>query len=120
LGVAAESAFNELCDAVRPTLANAADQPNLALAVFVKTRHRWLVGRYRNLPGVERRQLPESLDVTLTSLYDLIRRQRNALGHPQSQPPNTSREEAFVFFKLLPTFIQDAQALAIYCSTNAI
>lgn len=119
LGVAAESAFNELCDSVRPTL-NAADQANLELAVPVRPRHRWLVGRYENLPAVERRRLPESLDVTLTSLYDLIRRQRNDLGHPQPQPPQTSREEAFVFFRLLPTFIKDAQALATYCTANRI
>jgi hypothetical protein len=79
-----------------------------------------LVGRYENLPGAERRRLPESLDVTLTSLYDLIRRQRNELGHPQPQPPQTTREEAFVFFRLLPTFIEDAQALAQYCATNPI
>ena len=119
LGVAAESAFNELCDSVRPTL-NAADQASLELTVRVKARHRWLVGRYENLSATERGRLPESLDITLKSLYDLIRRQRNDLGHPQPQPPQTSREEAFVFFRLLPTFIQDGQALATYCSTNAI
>jgi hypothetical protein len=119
LGVAAEAAFNALCDSVRPTL-QTVDQPSLELNVPVRPRHRWLVGRYENLPGAERRRLPESLDVTLTSLYDLIRRQRNELGHPQPQPPQTTREEAFVFFRLLPTFIEDAQALAQYCATNPI
>jgi len=120
LGVAAESTFNQLCDAIRPTLADAADQAHLELTEQVRPRHRWLVERHQKLPRVERRRLPESLDVTLTSLYDLIRRQRNELGHPQSQPPKTSREEAFVFFKLLPTYIQDMQALASYCAENPI
>ena len=119
LGVAAESAFNQLCDSIRPTLSTG-DQANLELSVFVRSRHRWLVGRYENLSRAERRRLPKSLDVTLTSLYDLIRRQRNELGHPQPQPPQTSREEAFVFFRLLPTFIEDAQALATYCTASPI
>lgn len=120
LGVAAESAFNQLCDSIRPNLTSAADQAKLELQLPVRPRHRWLVGRYQNLPAAERRRLPESLDVTLTSLYDLIRRQRNDLGHPQEQPPQLSREEAFVFFRLLPTFIQDAQALAQYCASHPI
>lgn len=120
LGVAAESAFNELCDSIRPTLSDNAEKRHLELTLPVKSRHRWLVSRYENLSGTEKRSLPESLDVTLKSLYDLIRRQRNDLGHPQPKPPQISREQAFVFFQLLPTFIQDAQALAIYCSTNTI
>jgi len=119
LGVAAEAAFNELCDSIRPTIATA-DQPNLELTNPVRPRHRWLVARYETLSSVERRRLPESLDVTLKSLYDLIRRQRNDLGHPQPQPPGTTREEAFIFFRLLPTFISNAQALAQYCAGNPI
>lgn len=120
LGVAAESAFNQLCDSIRPTLNDAADKAKLDLTIPVRPRHRWLVERYQNLPAAERRRLSESLDVTLTSLYDLIRKQRNDLGHPQEQPPQLSREEAFVFFRLLPTFIQDAQALAQYCASHPI
>ena len=37
------------------------------------------------------------LDVTLTSAFDLIRRQRNDLGHPQAIPPAIDRQHAFVF-----------------------
>lgn len=90
LGVAAESAFNQLCDSIRPTLNDAADKAKLDLTIPVRPRHRWLVERYQNLPAAERRRLSESLDVTLTSLYDLIRKQRNDLGHPQEQPPQLS------------------------------
>ncbi|MCK4392662.1 hypothetical protein KAX17_07115 [Candidatus Bipolaricaulota bacterium] len=120
LGVAAESAFNQLCSSIRPTLTDATDQARLDLTIPVRPRHRWLVERYQNLSAAERRRLPESLDCTLSSLYDLIRRQRNELGHPQADPPQLTREAAFVFFQLLPTFIQDAQAFADYCASNPI
>lgn len=121
LGVAAESVFNHMCEIVRASLKDGNERKKLDPQLPVKPRHRWLVQKYQNLPRkVRREQLPESLDMTLTSLYDLIRRQRNEFGHPQDQPPELSREEAFIFFRLFPGFVSDAQALAEYCQQNGI
>jgi hypothetical protein len=121
LGVAAESVFNHMCDIVRTSLKDNNEQKRLDPQLPAKPRHRWIVQKYENLPkNVRREQLPESLDMTLTSLYDLIRRQRNELGHPQDKPPELSREEAFIFFRLLPGFVSDAQAFAKYCQENGI
>ena len=121
LGVAAESVFNHMCDTVRASLKDSNEQKKLDPHLPVKPRHRWIVQKYQNLPrNVRREQLPESLDMTLTSLYDLIRRQRNELGHPQDKPPELSREEAFIFFRLLRGFVGDAQAFAEYCQENGI
>ena len=115
LGVAGESIFNHMCDMIRPTLKNGSEQKKLDSQLPVKPRHRWIVQKYQSLPqSVRREQLPESLDMTLVSLYDLIRRQRNELGHPQEKPPELSREEAFVFFRLFPAFVRDVQAFAEY------
>lgn len=51
---------------------------------MVKTKHRWIVTKYEALPArIKREHLPDGLDVTLKGVYDLIRRQRNELGHPQ-------------------------------------
>lgn len=121
LGVAAESVFNHLCDIIRPSLKNSQEQKKLDSQLHVKPKHRWIVQKYQNLPkAIRREQLPESLDMTLTSLYDLIRRQRNELGHPQEKPPDLSREEAFVFFRLFPRFVSDVQAFAEYCQKNGL
>lgn len=121
LGVAAESIFNHMCDIMRSSLRKSIEQAKLDPQLPVKPRHRWVVQKYQSLPqSVRRQQLPESLDMTLTSLYDLIRRQRNELGHPQDKPPELGREEAFVFFRLFPSFVSDAQAFAEYCQENGI
>jgi hypothetical protein len=121
LGVAAESIFNHMCDIVRTSLKKSTEQAELNPQLSVKPRHRWIVKKYQNLPkSVRRQQLPDSLDMTLTSLYDLIRRQRNELGHPQDKPPELGREEAFVFFRLFPRFVSDAQAFVAYCQKNGI
>jgi hypothetical protein len=120
LGVASESVFNEMCDIIRVSLKNVSEQKKLDSSLPVKPRHRWIVQKHQGLPKDVRRQLPESLDVTLISLYDLIRRQRNELGHPQEKPPELDREQAFVFFQLFPSFVSDVQALAEYCQKNGL
>ena len=121
LGIAAESIFNHMCDIIRLSLKNRSEQKKLDSQLPVKPRHRWIVQKYQNLPkSVQREQLPESLDMTLGSLYDLIRRQRNELGHPQEKPPELSREQAFVFFRLFPGFVGDIQAFAEYCQQSGL
>jgi len=121
LGIAAESIFNELCLVVQTSLASSTEKGKVDSRLPVKGRHRWIVQKYLNLPDAVRRgQLPESLDLTLTSLYELIRRQRNELGHPQPNPPDLTREQAFVFFRLFPSFLGDLQAFADYCQRNSL
>jgi len=122
LGVAAESVFLSLCEIVRSSLQDPQDWGSFdRLDDKVKPKHRWIVKKYQDLPGaVRRNQLPESLDLTLTSLYDLIRRQRNDLGHPQEKPPDIDREQAFIFFRMFPGFVRDIEAFADYCKRNGL
>jgi hypothetical protein len=73
------------------------------------------VERYTALPQKVRREaLPDGLDVTLTSAYDLVRRQRNDLGHPQEKPPMTDRQHAFTFFQVFLTVVRDLEAFAAH------
>ena len=121
LGVAAESVFLNLCKIIHSSLNSEPDKKKLDNYLPVKPKHRWIVQRYQNLSSeIKRTELPESLDLTLTSLYDLIRRQRNDLGHPQDTPPNLNREQAFIFFKLFPGFVQDIISFAEYCKNNSL
>jgi hypothetical protein len=95
-----------LHEIVGESLKSAKDQEAFKkLPEMVKPRHRWILEKFQNLPSkIRRNELPESLDVTLSSLFDLIRRQRNDLGHPQESPPDMDRETAFVSFRLFPTY----------------
>lgn len=118
LGIAAESVFLKFCDEILSSIVEP-DRTDFENKQWVKSKHRWVVDKYQSLAGsIRRESLPESLDVTLTSLYDLIRRQRNELGHPQDTPPEIDREQAFVFFRLFPGFVKDIEAFTSYCKTN--
>lgn len=120
LGVAAESVFNHMCDSVGKSLKSTNEKKTLRGKRTVHERHVWLVEKYNNLPGKDKKQLPESLGLTLSSLYNLIRNQRNELGHPRETPPDMSREDAFISFRVFPGFVRDAQKFSEYCRDNRI
>lgn len=121
LGVAAESVFLKLCDIVLSSLKDSKEQKAFQKLPNVRQKHRWLVDKYLSLPGeIRRKQLPESLDITMTSLYELIRRQRNELGHPQETPPAVDREQAFVFFRTFPSYVRDVEAFVAYCRSHRL
>ncbi len=120
LGVAAEAVLLRLCDVAKNALHNQTERSKFDKLKSVKPKHRWLVDKYESLPSQDRRLLPESLDVTLSSLYDLSRKQRNELGHPREHPPAVSRDAAFMYLRLFPTFIEDAEAFAAYCNDHGL
>ena len=112
LGVAAEAVLLKVCELIvaastDPTVRKSYE----SLPDVAKRRHRWLVDQYE-----ASKQKPDGLDVTLKSAYDLIRRQRNDLGHPQEIPPAIDREHAFVFFQVFLTVVRDLEAFATHRS----
>ena len=120
VGVGAEAVFLQLCEAIEQALKSEAERNKFEKLQWVKAKHRWVVAKFEQLPSDQRKQLPESLDLTLTSLYDLIRRQRNELGHPSGKLPDIGRERAFVYFRMFPSFVSDVEAFADYCRQNSI
>jgi hypothetical protein len=120
IGVAAEAAFLDLCELVTKSIRDSGKREKFEkLGDRIKERHRWMVAQYDSLPArVRREQLPDGLDLTLGTLYDLIRRQRNELGHPQAVPPAVDREHAFVSFQLFMTYVRDAEVFAKFCQKN--
>jgi hypothetical protein len=116
LGVAEEAVVLKVCELIVAASADPAVRKGYeSLPDAAKQRHRWLVDLYKALPAKIRREaLPDGLDVTLASAYDLIRRQRNDLGHPQAIPPAIDRQHAFVFFQVFLTVVGDLEAFATY------
>jgi hypothetical protein len=120
LGVTSEACFLRLCDAVEQKL-SAPDKGTFAGLSSVKLKHRFIIDKYENLPSSARRNhLPDGLDVTLKGVYDLIRRQRNDLGHPQNVRPEIDREHAFAHFQCFLTYLGDLEKFALYCQHNGL
>jgi len=123
LGVASESVFLKLWEIVGENLTAERDQRDfraLDERYGIVPKHRWLTEKVAGLSPEARRRLPENLQMTISSLYNLIRQQRNDLGHPREEPPSVDREQAFMFFRIFPTFVRDVESFAAYCRDNPI
>ena len=70
----------------------------------MKPKMDWVLRKTEMIKGSHPRRLPDTLNVTLTAVYNFIRTQRNELGHPQDRPPVVTREEAFVNLRVFPTY----------------
>ncbi|MFH1085775.1 MAG: hypothetical protein V1772_08450, partial [Chloroflexota bacterium] len=112
LGVACESLLVEIHSSLRSARARA-DAP-------IKKKHGELLSLFTNLPNQEKDNLPETLDIQLGAIYDLVRRQRNSLGHPQSAPPAMDQKQAFSFFMVFPELVRDIEAFGQYCVQNGL
>jgi hypothetical protein len=120
LGVASEASFNQLCSLYEKSIPDPNAQKKFSKLQRVKEKHRWILQKYLALPGTIRNQLPDGLDVTLSGVYDLIRRQRNDLGHPQDIRPEIDREHAFALFHLFVTYIREIEALAAHIQLHGL
>ena len=58
--------------------------------------------------------------LAVTAIYDLLRSQRNDLGHPRDLPPTVEREEVFANLQIFPRFYETAEQLRTYLSANPV
>ena len=121
LGIAAEAVLLDLCNAMHSSLTGPSAKQKFEKLAWVGQKHRWVMNTYDSLPNTDKKnKLPSSLRLTLGSLYDLIRKQRNDIGHPTKQPPEIDREMAFISFRMFPPFIADVKVFAAYCRRHKL
>jgi hypothetical protein len=123
LGVASERAFLLLCQ----SLAAALSDPNEKSAFEqilrrnpIKPKEDWVLNKIQSLQAGSPRPFPDNVNVMLTVIFDFIRVQRNSLGHPQENPPKTSREEAFVNLRIFPGYFKLLTQIMDYLSRNTV
>lgn len=123
VGIAAERAFILLCEATLNALADAKER-----AAFSK-----IMGRYQMKPKlvwVHEKLLavlknpplgfPDNAIIATTAIYDLLRCQRNDLGHPQSKPPALSPEQVLDYLLVFPGFYSTVESVRAVLQTARI
>jgi hypothetical protein len=80
----------------------------------------WVLRKIETIQNQRHRPLPDNVNIMLTVVFDFIRRQRNDLGHPQENPPNITREEAFVNLKIFPAYFKVANQVIEYLNNNTV
>lgn len=123
LGIAAERVFLLVCDALCQSLADPNEKLRLEgiLERFpMKPKLDWV---HSKLLGVQARRVagfPESAVLMVTAIYDLLRAQRNDLGHPREIPPQLDREEVFASLQVFPRFYQTSDELVRFLQSNRV
>jgi hypothetical protein len=124
LGVAAERVFDLVCETLEPALADASERAQLAkllLQMSVRKRLDWVHAKLRRIEDAKRPTgYPDRASVMVIAIYELMRAQRNDLGHPREDPPRPSRDDAHAHLQIFPTYYATAEALRSFLKVNQV
>jgi hypothetical protein len=125
LGVAAERVFLLLCDSLLAALADPQEQTDFSKAlrrIAMKPKLDFVHAKMEALQNSNPRPagFPESAVIALTAVYDLLRRQRNDMGHPRETPPQSDRSQAFANLQVFAVYYEVAERIREFLSQNAV
>jgi hypothetical protein len=123
LGVAAERVFDLLCDSALAALKD----PN-ERKIFTDRLNRnammpkldWLRKKFQKIQDDKIAGFPENVALMVNAIYDLIRTQRNDLGHPSNAPPRPSQSQAYANLLVFPPYYERAEVLRKFLASNSI
>ncbi len=123
LGIAAERVFLLLCDALVAAIRDPAERAAFQALVdrfAMKPKLDWAHAKVQDLQNRRVPGLPDNATLAVTAIYDLLRSQRNDLGHPREEPPAVDRAAAFANLQVFPHFYQTADALCAFFRTHQV
>lgn len=123
LGVASERALLLLCNALLSALSDPNEKSafeTILRRLAIRPKEDWVLSKILAIQSTRPRPLPDNVNIMLTVIFDFIRCQRNNLGHPQDNPPKTTREEAFVNLRMFPGYYKMLNQVIEYLSLNTV
>jgi hypothetical protein len=118
LGIAAERVFLLLCDSLVAAIQDAAEKRKFQQLLDkrpMKPKSDWVNQKFQSIraPG-----FPDNAAIMVTTVYDLLRFQRNELGHPRETPPSITRRDAFVNLQVFPRYYVVAEQVRSFLALN--
>lgn len=123
VGVAAERVFDLLCEALEAALQSDRERQkfiDLRRRPSLKAQLDWVHPKLRAIQDQRRQALPENAALMVTGIYDMIRMQRNELGHPRENPPQLRRGDAHANLLIFPRFYETAEDVRRFLSENKV
>jgi hypothetical protein len=126
LGVAAERAFLMIAEALLEAIKDSTEKAELGNVLDrmpIKPKLDKIHTKLLNLDN-RKKQLPDSSDfpegapIMVTAIYDLIRQQRNDLGHPRDTPPALDRQDLETHLNLFASFYRNVEKLRSYLNSH--
>lgn len=122
LGIAAERVFLLLCDSMLAALADSKDRltfQKLLDRFPMKPKLDWIHSKIQEIEAKRLAGFPDNASLMVTAIYDILRSQRNDLGHPRANPPQVTREDAFVNLQVFQRYYETAEEVRRYFATNS-
>jgi hypothetical protein len=123
LGIAAERVFLLLCDSLAAALSNAAEKTAFTKLLDrfpMKPKLDWVQNKLQQVQKQAPPGFPENATIMLVAIYDLMRTQRNELGHPREAPPSVQRQDAFVNLQIFPRYYEIAEEVRAFLASNPV
>jgi hypothetical protein len=123
LGIAAERVFILVSEALENALSDTNEKASLGKILRryqMKPKLDWVHKKIQEIQDKGIRGFPDNATLMVTAMYDLIRCQRNELGHPRKTPPNVTKEDAFVNLQIFPRYYETAEVVRDFLATNSV
>jgi hypothetical protein len=123
LGIAAERVFLLLCDSFGVALSIPSEKiafTKLLDRFLMKPKLDWVHTKIQQIQRQRPAGFPENATIMLVAIYDLMRCQRNDLGHPRETPPKITRQDAFVNLQIFPRYYEIAEEARAFLSANTV
>lgn len=124
LGIAAERVFLLVCDSLAAALKDPAEQTAFLKILDrnpMKPKLEWVSDKLRQIQTPKRPpDLPEDVDIKIPGIFNLIRCQRNDVGHPRSAPPAVTRDDAYGYLRIFPSYYATAEKVREFLAMNKV
>ena len=123
LGIAAERVFLLLCESVKTALVSSTEIGDFTKILGrhpMKPKLDWVHAKLKDVQEKRSSGLPDNALLMTTTIYDILRNQRNDLGHPRELPPAVDHEEAFAVLQVFPRFYETAETVRAWLAANKI
>ena len=124
LGVAAERVFLLVCESLVAALKDAGERDEFAKVLKQQAMRKkldWVNGKLRRIEDGKRPAgYPDRASLMVVAMYDLMRAQRNDVGHPREDPPRVPREEANAHIQIFPSYYETAETLRAFLKANIV
>lgn len=124
LGIASERVFELVCDSLLAAL-NSANEKATFQGILdrfpMKPKLDWVMAKFQQVQTPRRPTgFPDDTDIVVLGIYNLIRNQRNDLGHPQPTPPAVNQDMAYGYLRLFPSYYATAEAVRDFLAKNRV
>jgi len=80
----------------------------------------WIHAKVQDIEAKRLAGFPDNASLMVTAIYDILRSQRNDLGHPQAIPSQVTCEDAFVNLQVFQCYYETAEGVRQYLAINAV